>query len=365
MPEESALRVALFAKQFLEPTHHAIAAVLISLGHCLFSVYAKRLTLDCEPPGNVVEYAICSPGSMPVLARGGYDLVHAIFDGDLAIVAATAARRAGLPFVLSFHGGFDTQAKIFQAAYAHDVREIASAATAVTVVCRADEARLHALGVQRRIDVVPVPIDPALVPLRRHVEPGCLIVIARLIEKKGVDTAIETLRQLPEEFRLTIVGDGPLGGGLKAQAQDSKLGDRVEFAGRLSLAETLRLAAGSEALLHLARVARDGNAEGTPQTILWAQAMGLPVVACATGSLGEIVAHRRTGMLVPPDEPTGIARAILELRSNSNLRRHIVAAARRQVRRRHLLSDVSARMLGIYRRLAAPPFRPAASTEDS
>jgi len=354
--------VALFTKQFLEPTHHAIAAVLGTLEPCRFSVYAKRLTLAGDPLGNVREYALCPLGAMPVLPRGRYDLVHAIFDGDLAIVAAEAARRAELPFVLSFHGGFDMHAKVLRPAYSHATRQIAQAAAAVTVVCGADALRLRALGVERPVEIVPVPVDPARLPPRRRAQPGRLIVIARLVEKKGVDIAIDALRHLPAQFRLTVVGDGPLETDLRARAED--LGNRVELAGQLSLEKTLRLAAGSEALLHPARVARDGNAEGTPQAVLWAQALGLPVIAGATGSLREIVADRRTGMLVPPDDPVRLAAAILELREAPSLRRRLVAAARWQVRRRHLLPQVSAQMLRLYRGIVGSPgVPPALATE--
>jgi glycosyltransferase involved in cell wall biosynthesis len=351
---EPDLQVALFLKEFLEPTHLAIAFLIAGLRGCRLSVYAKRISPSLKPLENVTRSTLVSPASPPSLAGDRYDLVHAIFDGDLAIAAAAAARQARLPFILSFHGGFDVYVKIHHPDYTDQVRRIAQEATAVTVVCHADRKKLGALGIQRRIDVVPVPIDPALLPARAPAEPGRLILMARLVEKKGVDTAIRALQDLPEEFRLTIVGDGPLEPELRRQARALRLDHRIDFTGSLPLAEALQLVSRAEVLLHPGRVARDGNAEGTPQTILWAQAMEVPVLACDTGSLQEIVAHRRTGLLVPPDQPASLARAVLELRADPVLRRRIVDAAKHQITRRHQLSAVSARMSTLYRRHAKP-----------
>ena len=40
---------------------------------------------------------------------------------------------------------------------------------------------------------------------------------------------------------------------------------------------------------------------------------GRAVIASSVGGLPEIVEHGRTGLLVPPDDPSGLAAAIVEL----------------------------------------------------
>src|SRR5436189_250310 len=88
---------------------------------------------------------------------------------------------------------------------------------------------------------------------------------------------------------------------------------RVIPISRGPLQKTLATMAESFALLHPARVAGDGNAEGIPQTILWAQAMGLPVITTGTGSIAEAVEGDVSGVLVPQENPAAVARAVVRL----------------------------------------------------
>src|SRR5262249_20268227 len=54
-------------------------------------------------------------------------------------------------------------------------------------------------------------------------------------------------------------------------------------------------------------------ADPLPTTLIEALACGVPAVASDTGGIPEIVEHRRTGLLVPPQDPARAAAAIAEL----------------------------------------------------
>ena len=60
--------------------------------------------------------------------------------------------------------------------------------------------------------------------------------------------------------------------------------------------------------------------EGLGTSILDAQAVGLPVVACRTGGIPEAVKENINGLLVPPRNPEAMAEAILELARNKGKR---------------------------------------------
>jgi glycosyltransferase involved in cell wall biosynthesis len=55
------------------------------------------------------------------------------------------------------------------------------------------------------------------------------------------------------------------------------------------------------------------QSDGVPQVILQALAMRKPVVASAVGGIPEVIQHRHTGVLVPPNDPQALARAVVQV----------------------------------------------------
>jgi len=66
-----------------------------------------------------------------------------------------------------------------------------------------------------------------------------------------------------------------------------------------------------------------------------AQAMGLPVVATRIGGVSEAVLDDQTGLLVPPRDPQALARAVMRLIENPELRRSMSREGRRFVAQRY------------------------------
>lgn len=71
--------------------------------------------------------------------------------------------------------------------------------------------------------------------------------------------------------------------------------------------------------------------EGISNTILEAMSTGLPVVATRVGGNAELVKDGLTGMLVPPDEPAALMKAILWYYRNPDLVASHGRAARQQI----------------------------------
>lgn len=81
--------------------------------------------------------------------------------------------------------------------------------------------------------------------------------------------------------------------------------------------------------------------EGLPGALMEAAACGRPLIATDTPGCREIVVSNQTGLLVPLDDPTALAKAILQLAESPELRASYGAAARRRVSERF-----SARIVG-------------------
>jgi len=60
-----------------------------------------------------------------------------------------------------------------------------------------------------------------------------------------------------------------------------------------------------------------------------AMAAGVPVVSCRVGGLGEVVDHNSTGLLVPPNDPSSLDKALATLVNDADLRRRMGEAGRR------------------------------------
>ncbi len=77
----------------------------------------------------------------------------------------------------------------------------------------------------------------------------------------------------------------------------------------------------------------DGSVEGFGIVYLEASASGLPVVAARSGGAAEAVLENETGLLVPPDDPPALTKALTYLLDDPALRQRMGRAGRLWVER--------------------------------
>jgi glycosyltransferase involved in cell wall biosynthesis len=161
------------------------------------------------------------------------------------------------------------------------------------------------------------------------VEPGLVIHVGRLVEKKGTAqllAAFATVRARNPAARLVVIGDGPLRARLAHEA--AGLGDAVRFLGALPPDAVARWMQRAWLIAAPSLTASDGDAEGLPTVLVEAAASGLPAVATHHSGIAEVVADGRTGMLVPEGDIAGLADRILALLSRKAQRTELGRAAR-------------------------------------
>src|SRR4051812_10739293 len=147
-----------------------------------------------------------------------------------------------------------------------------------------------------RAEVVPYGLRGAPVPPEdvRAEGPFALLLAGRLVQQKGVDTAIRALPPVVEAFpgtTLTVAGDGPDRRRLEALAGQLGVTEAVDFRGWVD--DVPGLMAQHDLLVHPARW------EGFGLVLLEAMAARLPVVATSAGAIPEVLDG--AGRLVPPD----------------------------------------------------------------
>jgi glycosyltransferase involved in cell wall biosynthesis len=181
--------------------------------------------------------------------------------------------------------------------------------------------------------------------------------VARLVPKKGIAVLLEAAAELARsgrDFRVRVLGDGPLRPELEARVQELGLAGRVVLEGEASRAKVVEALAGAT-LFALPCVVADGpDHDGIPVALLEAMAAGLPVVSTPLGGIPEAVASGRNGLLVREGDPWSLARVLADLLDDSALRAALGAAARETVRQRFRLEDAARRLAGWMLESGAP-----------
>lgn len=150
-----------------------------------------------------------------------------------------------------------------------------------------------------------------------------VLFVGRLTEKKGCEYLIQamgTVQAHYPEVKLVMIGDGPLRSQLETQARD--LPGAVQFLGTQPAATVRQWMNRARLLVAPSVTAAHGDAEGLPNVVLEAQAMGLPVVSTTHAGIPEGVLHGETGFLAPERNAADLATYCLKLLHNPEQWQH-------------------------------------------
>jgi glycosyltransferase involved in cell wall biosynthesis len=202
------------------------------------------------------------------------------------------------------------------------------------------------------------PLAPAAAEEERRrwgIPPGCPAIgaVGRLDEQKGNRYLLEAAARIAgngagggRDFRLVLVGDGPLMAEHRAQARRLGLDGKVIFTGYREDVPRLQSMLDVQVFPSLW--------EGVPLTAFEAMAMGRAIVATHVDGLAEVLRDGENALLVPPREPAPLADAVEALLADPARARRLAARAREDSRRFDVQRAVD-RLQEIYQRLAGPP----------
>lgn len=184
--------------------------------------------------------------------------------------------------------------------------------------CRADRFVVVANGVEAP------EVTESRADLRRELGIGSSAVLTLLVaalrpEKQVPDfvRAVRSARATQPELVGMIVGDGVERAAVERAIDGDEgvrlLGQRDDVAKLLKASDVFALSSAYEAV---------------PMSILEAMASGLPVLATDVGGIPDLVADRKTGLLVPPADPAAMARQLAVLAADPALRRSLGEAGR-------------------------------------
>jgi len=200
-------------------------------------------------------------------------------------------------------------------------------------------------------------VDPARFPYAAEApvgEDGPLVVLpTRLLWHKGVEVFVDAARQLRAngtQARFAIVGDtDPENPASVPQETVQAWSDAgpIEWWGYQA----------PGAMPHVLRRAQvvclpSYYGEGVPKVLIEAASTGRPIVTTDVPGCREIVAHEENGLVVPPQSPEAVARAIRTLLRSCSLREQMGRAGRERVEAQFTAAQVSASIVDAYDRLS-------------
>ncbi|MBW3642680.1 MAG: glycosyltransferase [Actinobacteria bacterium] len=268
-----------------------------------------------------------------LVAEHRLDHLHGHFMTVAAHTAYVAHLLTDVPFTVTAHAKDIYRSGVDLRVF----REVASAAKALVTVCEANrryicDTILGAQAAQSRVvrvyNGVPVGELPTGSDDR---DPGLLVAVGRLVEKKGFHVLLQACRLLVDsgiEFRCVLIGDGEEREALAALRSRLALEAHVELAGAMPRDEVLNWMRRARLLVAPCVTARDGNRDALPTVLLEALALGLPVVASAVGGVAEIVEDGSEGLLVEEGDAQALASAVGRLLTDDSLCRRLAAAGR-------------------------------------
>lgn len=173
------------------------------------------------------------------------------------------------------------------------------------------------------------------------------LFVGRLEKVKNANILLEAINLLKfkyqKQIKVAIAGDGPLRKDLEEMVKKLKIDENIEFLGIRKDIDKLMF---SSKMLVL-----PSKWEGLPITILEAMSRKLPVIATSVGGIPEVIENYKEGILIPPENPKELAKAINKLLDNKNLREELAENAYKKIKENYSIEQYAEKILDLYKQL--------------
>lgn len=265
-----------------------------------------------------------------LLRRGKFDVINGHFAVPTGPGSLPVAKLAGIPHVLSLHGGdiFDPTKGLSP----HRLPVVHSAVTwalrsSDIVVAQSTNTRANAYKYYQfdgPIEIIPLGIRQPEVPTATRADLGLpegeflAVTVGRLVKRKGIDDLLKALTHARcSGVHLIVVGDGPERDHLRRVSHELGLSSRVRFTGFADESAKWQILGCCNAYVSATRH------EGFGLVYLEGMAAGLPVVTFDHGGQVDFLRDGETGYLIRQGDVGGLADAIARLAENPQLARDI------------------------------------------
>lgn len=181
-------------------------------------------------------------------------------------------------------------------------------------------------GISGKLDIVNCGVDQALfnpagAERERQETPIIILFVGALNENKNALGLIRAAADLQLDFRLQLVGSGPLKEELVKVATEMGISDKVDFVGAVSKSKLPEYYRGADILV------MPSLKEAFGLVALEAMACGLPVAVSNREGLAELIQDGVDGLLFDPENEEDVRDAILRLAGDGKAREALAIKA--------------------------------------
>jgi glycosyltransferase involved in cell wall biosynthesis len=232
---------------------------------------------------NPVAAIYCAVRLTSLVRNIGIDIIHA-HSRVPAWIAMLTGKFSGKPYIVTAHAYFSTQARWIYIPYRR--------ANAVVCVSRAVQSGMRKCFADNTV-VIRNGLPPVKITWKGSGGARVnFLFVGRLTKLKGLQDILQVLSTVPGNWKLDVLGDGPLRGQLEEMAQSSRLEEKIKFLGFRDDPDAWM--ARSDCLLFPSYM------EGMPLTLARAIQIGIPIIASDIESVREM-AEEVDGLVKPGD----------------------------------------------------------------
>ena len=288
-------------------------------------------TRDEEERERAQQAASASVSDM--VRAGGYDLVYERYS-----LFSTVIAECGVPGILEVNAPLIDEQRTHRVLVDEQAADAAlreQVQAALATICVSDPVRDWVIARTEGTRVFTVPNGVNVHRITPQPEsPGAPVVtfVGTLKPWHGVDVLLRARAQAHKDWKLRIIGDGPMRAELDDLARS--LGIDVDFRGAVAPDAIPQHMAGTAiGVAPYPAMDTDSDQYFSPLKVYEYMAAGLPVVASRVGQLPEIMGE--SAYLVPPSDPEALAAALDALVANPVERARVGSDNRRQAEREH------------------------------
>lgn len=351
--------VGLFTDTYLPDVNGVVSSVdtlrhaLESDGHEVYVICPKPVFDKIDVDDHVIRlpgiqikylygYTLTSPWhykAMKLIESLNLDIIHVHTEFGVGLFAKSVAKKLNIPIVATYHTFYEdythyvnpyntkTGEKITRKAIISLSKYWCDSVEGIIAPTEKTKKRLEEYGVKTHISIVPTGLDLSLFSSDHSVaerpfsdDTFMLIYVGRIAEEKRIDFILKGLAtMIARQMRvgLLVVGDGPGMDTLVNECVKLNITENVVFAGKIPHDNIVKYYREADAFISASLSETQG------MTFIEAMAAGIPVLACDTVALKDVLKDGENGYYFQNDEELAEKVKLLMNRNTEEIKKMI------------------------------------------